>query len=214
MEIKAKASRRPKALSMIDVLTFLLGTLALLATPGPTNTLLATSGAVSGLRRSLPLLCGELAGYLVAIAVLHAVVGPVVAALPLFGIALRIAVCLYLVHLALAFWRQQAASFDTARAITPARVFGTTLLNPKAVIFAFTLLPFTPAVTLAERMPWLVVLSLLIVTVGAAWIALGASLQRGTGGAAGQAFVYKVAAVALMLIVAMIGWNTVALAWA
>jgi threonine/homoserine/homoserine lactone efflux protein len=198
---------------MAEMLTFILGSLSLLATPGPTNTLLAASGAVTGFRRSAVLLVGELAGYLLAIGVLRAVVGPVVAALPAFGIALRLAVCVYLVHLALTFWGRSAAPLDTARPVTLARVFVTTLLNPKAVIFAFTLLPFTPAMSLAQMAPWLAALSLLIVAVGGSWIALGASLKEGSRGDAGQLVTYKVAAVALMLIVAMIGWNTIELAW-
>jgi hypothetical protein len=61
--------------------------------------------------------------------------------------------------------------------------------------------------------PWLAALSLLIVTVGGSWIALGASLKQGTRGDAGRLVTYRVAAVALILIVAMIGWNTIALAW-
>lgn len=198
---------------MAQTLTFVLAALSLLATPGPTNTLLATSGAVSGIRSSLKLLLGELGGYLVAIVVLLVVVGPVVAAVPAFGIALRIAVCLYLVHLAWKFWRHSATALEGRQPVTVLRVFVTTLLNPKAVIFAFTLLPFTPASTWADMVPWLALLSLLIVMVGSSWIALGSSLQRRTDTIAGQTLTYRVAAVALMLIVGMIGWNTVALAW-
>ena len=197
---------------MVEALTFILGSLSLLATPGPTNTLLAASGAVSGLRRSLVLLVGELSGYLLAIALLRMVVGPMVAASPTFGVALRLAVCLYLVHLAFTFWRRSAAPLDTAQPVTLARVFVTTLLNPKAVIFAFTLLPFTPGMGVADMLPWLAALSLLIVMVGSAWIALGASLKRGAEARAGQEVAYKVAAVALLLIVGMIGWNAIALA--
>ena len=81
------------------------------------------------------------------------------------------------------------------------------------MIFAFTLLPFSPAAGVSSMLPWLAVLSLLIVMVGASWIALGASLQRGAEGIGGQQIVYRVAAAALMLIVVMIGWNTIALAW-
>ncbi|MFN3623569.1 MAG: LysE family translocator [Hyphomicrobium sp.] len=197
---------------MTDALTFVLGSLTLLATPGPTNTLLATSGAVSGFRHSLKLLAGELGGYLTAIALLLVVVGPVVAAVPAFGIALRIAVCIYLVHLALMFWQHSAAPLTTAQPVTLSRVFVTTLLNPKAVIFAFTLLPFGPAAALPGMLPWLAALCAMIVIVGGSWIALGASMHR-RADAAGHVRAYRVAAVALVLIVVMIGWNTVALAW-
>ena len=67
---------------MTDPLLFILAVLTILGTPGPTNTLLATGGAVDGVGRSLPLLLGELTGYLVAIAVIRVVLGPVIAAYP------------------------------------------------------------------------------------------------------------------------------------
>jgi len=44
---------------MTDEFSFIIVALALLATPGPTNTLLATSGAASGFRKSLVLFFGE-----------------------------------------------------------------------------------------------------------------------------------------------------------
>jgi hypothetical protein len=67
---------------MEDPLLFTLAVLAILGTPGPTNTLLATSGAGVGLRRSLVLLPAEACGYLISILLLGLVLGPVVAASP------------------------------------------------------------------------------------------------------------------------------------
>src|SRR5271166_5453528 len=83
----------------MDSLTFAAAALSLLATPGPTNTLLATSGAEVGLRRSLPLLGAELGGYLLAILLLRALIGPLMAANPLFAAALHGAVVVYLLYL-------------------------------------------------------------------------------------------------------------------
>ena len=61
-----KARRREPCIlrCMTDKFSFIIVALALLATPGPTNTLLATSGAASGFRKSLVLLLGEFLGYM------------------------------------------------------------------------------------------------------------------------------------------------------
>jgi threonine/homoserine/homoserine lactone efflux protein len=185
---------------------FIIGALALLATPGPTNTLLATSGAARGLRASLGLLGGELLGYLLAIAVLIAAVGPMIAAMPAFGVALRLIVGLYVLYLAWTLWQQSRIDVADARPVTPLRVFVTTLFNPKAAIFAFTLLPGPSS--LSELLPRLGVLSLLIVTVGFSWIGAGAFLERGLKPQAG----YRAGAVALAVIAVMIGGNAIGIA--
>ncbi len=174
---------------------FVVATLSLLATPGPTNTLLATSGAGAGVRRSLPLLAGELGGYLVAILVLRLGVGPFVAAVPVFGVALRVAVALYLLHLAAQLWRHGARQIRGTGPVTLGRVLVTTLLNPKAIIFAFTLLPAEADV--AALVPWLSVLGLLIVIAGSAWIAAGSALGRGFRGVVDPRLGYRASAVAL-----------------
>lgn len=193
---------------MTEYTTFLVGSLALLAMPGPTNTVLAVAGAVSGVARSLTLLPAVLAGYLAAIAILRLAVGPVIAALPLFGIALRIAVCLYLVHMAVALWRRGAVPAAAGEAVSTAGIFLTTLLNPKAVILAFTLIPFAPATGVSAMLPMFVQLALLIILTGGAWVLIGATLQRGAGSLAAC----RIAAVALLLTVGMIGWTTLSLA--
>ena len=109
----------------MDQTAFIIGTLSLLATPGPTNTLLATAGAGNGFRRSLPLLAAELSGYLIAILGLRTVVGPVVAAVPAFGLALRVVVVLYLIHLAVQLWRHGENELAAAGPVTFRRVFVT-----------------------------------------------------------------------------------------
>ena len=75
---------------------FVVAAVSLLVTPGPTNTLLATSGASAGVRRSAHLLVAELGGYLLAIALLRALLGPMIAATPMLGELLRMAATIYL----------------------------------------------------------------------------------------------------------------------
>jgi hypothetical protein len=61
---------------MEDPVLFALAVLAVLGTPGPTNTLLATAGATAGLRRSLALIPAEAAGYTISILTLGLALGP------------------------------------------------------------------------------------------------------------------------------------------
>ncbi|MGY4305640.1 threonine/homoserine/homoserine lactone efflux protein [Bradyrhizobium sp. USDA 4369] len=186
----------------MDLLTFVLSTAALLATPGPTNTLLATAGASRGARASAHLLLAELAGYLLAILLLRVVLGPVLATAPLGGHALRVVVVLYLLHLAASLWRHGGAGHSDAAAVTLRRVFITTLFNPKAIIFAFTLLP-APGAGI-ELLPFAVALGCSTIMVGGGWLVLGATLRRGLGQVMPATLGYRCSAAALALLACVI----------
>jgi threonine/homoserine/homoserine lactone efflux protein len=160
-------------------LAFALSVLALLAVPGPTNTLLAGAGASGGARRSLRLLAGELAGYLITITFVRWALGTVIGETAGAQNVVKVAVAAYLVFLAVRLW--QAAPQPSASAFTVARVFVTTLLNPKAFIFA--LFVFPPAPT--PIVPYYAGFAALVVTVGASWLAAGAALDRLTSARAG-----------------------------
>ncbi|MBL8570675.1 MAG: lysine transporter LysE [Phreatobacter sp.] len=177
---------------MTDPMLFALAVLALLGTPGPTNTLLATSGALVGAMRSLPLIGAEIAGYLLAILTIHVVLAPTIAAYPAFGQVLRLVAGLYLVLVAIALWRRPVLADAEAQGIGPARVFVTTLLNPKAAIFALVVLPLSEADALA----YLLAFSGLVVVVATAWILVGAGIGRLAAGRA-QHGISRVAAVVL-----------------
>ncbi|MFO1070517.1 MAG: LysE family transporter [Geminicoccaceae bacterium] len=165
---------------MEDPLLFALAVLAVLGTPGPSNTLLATAGATAGLRRSLPLIAAEMAGYSLAILVLGLGLGPVAMAVPLLAAALRVLVGLYLLVLAWRLWRRGGADLATDALVTPRQVFVTTALNPKAIVFALGIIPFAAGPGVWP--PYMLGFLLLLVPVAAAWIAAGALL----GGAAGR----------------------------
>jgi threonine/homoserine/homoserine lactone efflux protein len=174
---------------MNALLPFALGVLALLATPGPTNTLLAASGAAVGFRASLVLLPAELCGYLLAIGALGALVGPAVAASPALGMAVRLAAGAYLAWSAWRLWRAGRGGVPAAPA-APGRVFVTTLLNPKALVFAFVLFPGHDAATAAA------VFSGLVTVVALGWILIGASAGRAAGGLATPARIARATALA------------------
>ncbi|MBR0648658.1 LysE family translocator [Roseomonas terrae] len=179
---------------MEDTALFLLTVLIILGTPGPTNTLLATSGAAVGWRRSLILLPAEAAGYLVSILFLGLVLGPIVAASPAIALTLRLAVGSYLLALALKLWRRGTVLEDGPIAtVRPHQVFVTTLLNPKAIIFALGVVP------LGSPHVWIYLLAfvVLLTIVAFSWIILGAAMGRVARANGQERIVPRVGAVAI-----------------
>lgn len=182
---------------MIDPIAFVLAVFAVLATPGPTNTLLATSGAAAGFKRSLPLLIAEIAGYMISISVLSFVVGPLVRGSHELSVALRIGCGLYLLYVAVKLWREGAAAFTSNEPVKFRRVFIATLLNPKAIVFAFVIVPHLADGRLREALPYMGALSCLIVCIGGSWIGLGALLQASAGPRLNAGLVRRAGAVVL-----------------
>lgn len=210
IQIKAGIRQTADACGMNDVLAFTLGAVALLATPGPTNTLLATSGATRGIKVSLPLLLGEAAGYVFAIIMLRAAVGPFVAAEPIFGQILSGLVCAYLVYVSLSLWRRSTLPLDLAKPVTLTNVFIATLLNPKAIVFAFMVLPPTGSIDLVTLAFWLAALVVLIALAGGSWIMLGAAVIKGSEHS--PRLGYQAGAVALLVLATLLGTRAVGMA--
>jgi threonine/homoserine/homoserine lactone efflux protein len=77
---------------MENPLLFAVTVLAILATPGPTNTLLATAGATDGFFRAFLLIPAEALGYFIAIEFLRVALGPIVGSAPMLVVALRLLV--------------------------------------------------------------------------------------------------------------------------
>ncbi|MBK8083168.1 MAG: hypothetical protein IPK28_04615 [Devosia sp.] len=70
---------------MTDPYLFGTAALALLIAPGPTNTLLATVGALTSVRRSLPHVLATLVAYALAIAAYRLMLAPILAGTPWVG---------------------------------------------------------------------------------------------------------------------------------
>jgi threonine/homoserine/homoserine lactone efflux protein len=200
IEIKVSPAVKPHAALMNELILFTLGALALLATPGPTNTLLATSGAVRGFRPSLPLLLGEASGYLAAILVLRTIAAPVMADQTRVAQILSGLVCAYLLFLSWKLWRRSAAPLQSEAAVSLGSVFVTTLLNPKALVFAYLLLP---AGQIGDLTAWLIALLAMIALCGSGWIAIGAAILNRSQRRADIG--YRAGAIALFILAMALG---------
>lgn len=174
---------------MRDSLVLMLGMATLLATPGPTNTLLLAAGARRGMMPSLNLVAAELAGYLIAIAGWTMIGRPWIAEFPSVLLAFKLCAAAYLLWCAVRFWRPSAARFSEHDGFTAARVLRVTLLNPKALIFAFVLL--------ADRalLPGLALFVLVAVPIALGWLFAGERLGRAAGDRLSGAAVGRIAAV-------------------
>lgn len=162
---------------MTELALFAATTFALLAVPGPTNTLLAASGAAAGFYPSLPLVLAEFSGYGTSISVLMAASTPLTAAFPVLPMVFRVALILYLLWLSWRLWLVKPESPRSSRPVTFGHVFVTTLLNPKAAIFAFAVFP-DPTTGPERLLPAAAIFAALVLCMGATWTFLGASLGR------------------------------------
>ncbi|WP_336958246.1 hypothetical protein [Sphingobium aquiterrae] len=153
----------------MHALSFAIATIALLATPGPTNALLAASGAMSGVRASLRLLPCELGAYLLAIGLFHQLLIPLLP--PWAVVTLKLLSIALLLGIARRLWGASLAP-KSAQPARGATIFLTTLLNPKALIFSTIIFPpdafVQPAMLFAP----------LCLGAGGLWIAAGARLGR------------------------------------
>ncbi|EWY39160.1 multidrug transporter MatE [Skermanella stibiiresistens SB22] len=186
-----------------------MAVIGLLATPGPTNTLLAASGAAVGVRRSLPLIVAEAAGYLCSILSLSLVLGPIAQSWPPFNPLLRVLCGCYLAYLAWRHWNAVTASIDPAP-VPFDRVFVTTLLNPKALIFAFTVIPHLASGDFIAATPYLASLVGLIAVLATTWITIGASLTVGDASGSRRLWVGRASAAVLGLFAVIISGSAFA----
>lgn len=161
---------------MMELSTFVPAVAAILATPGPTNTLLASSGAQTGFRRSLPLVPAELCGYALAIAGWGLFLEPASAGLPWLKPMLRLACAAYLMVIAWGLWNWTEPS-STGSSFGMHRVFTATLLNPKALLFAAAIFPDAAFQTSAGFVQAMTVFAAVIVPIALAWIAFGSAIS-------------------------------------
>lgn len=153
-----------------------LAMLALLVTPGPTNSLVLLAGAERGWRGAARLIPAEVAGYLLTVVPLTLMGAALVADHPRMQAGVTIAAGAWVAVLARRLWRHpDLAAGDLS--IGARALFATTALNPKALIFGLVLMPSSDR--LAANLALFVGL---VVAVALGWAALGAALHRKRSG--------------------------------
>jgi len=155
---------------------FFVEVFGVLAMPGPTNSLLFVSGATRGLRAILHLPLAEVTAYLITISLLVFVVGPVAKDHAAVGQLLRVLCSIYLAQTALWLWRSAQPSVDAAHPINALRIFLTTLVNPKNLLFAFAIFP-APNTASDVTILSFASFSAICTVAGSGWVAAGALLQ-------------------------------------
>lgn len=172
---------------------------AILLTPGPTNTLLASSGIQIGMLKSSRLIPAEALGYLIAISLWGVLIGTVSQKLPILPTILKLFSASYILYLAIHLWRTaneaHCASQPTIRAHS---LFIATLLNPKALLFASAVFPAQAWHELHVYMTHMLVFLLLIVPIAFFWIYLGSVLANNPFGWLNQKNLQKSASLLLM----------------
>ena len=157
---------------MTDPVRFFLAVVLLLATPGPTNTVMATGGAVNRGRSPWPLMLAELTGYLAIILLSRLVLLPLIDVHPLAGMVIKGAVVAYLVFAAVKLWRMHPTAGPAAGTISARMVFVTTFLNPKGLVFAVAVIPReSPALA-----AYFAAFAVLVLLVGLCWFMAGRTL--------------------------------------
>lgn len=181
MQVKAQDTlprQKPcNARGMMTPTEFTLAAAALLLTPGPTNTLMAIGGAERGWRAAQPLMLFELGAYLLVTLPLALAGQIALGALPALKPAITMVAGVWVFWLAVRMWRLPEPG--TPAQVTARRIFVTTLLNPKALVFGLVLLP-GPGLALKTGL-----FAGLICGVAALWAALGARLAGRPGTPAG-----------------------------
>ena len=180
----------------------------ILLTPGPTNTLLASSGIQVGVRKSLRLIPAESIGYLISISIWGLVIGTVSNQFPILPIFLKLLSALYIIFLAIKLWKtadiEASYNLPTIRA---RELFCATLLNPKALLFASAIFPSSAWLTLNNYLAHIGMFLILIVPIALFWTFIGSVLASNKVRWLNQSNLQKTAALVLVSFSIPLGYS-------
>ncbi len=189
----------------MTVLQFVSAVLLLLATPGPTNTLMALGGYERGWKKALPLIAGELGGYLAVIAPAATLAVPFFGAYPQASLWAKLGAGAWVLYLSYRLWTSKHSQHGTAE-VSFRQVFVTTTLNPKALIIALVIMPHGAPLVL---LPWLLLLAMLVVIAANGWILVGNLMRQTALVEIKPVLVQRVAAGCLMLFAVVLASSSI-----
>ena len=173
--------------------------ITILLTPGPTNTLLASSGIQVGIRKSLRLIPAEAFGYLISIRAWGFLIGKVSVHLPLLPTILKLFSASYIIYLAIKLWRTADAEVSFNQPTIRAReLFLATLLNPKALLFSSAIFPTIAWTKLDYYLSHMSLFLVLIVPIAFFWTFIGSILASNKIRWLNQSNLQKTASLVLM----------------
>lgn len=151
--------------------------ITILLTPGPTNTLLASSGIQVGVRKSFQLIPAEAFGYLISITIWGVLIGTVSKKYPMIPVILKLFSATYIFFLAVKLWRTAKNQVDlTMPTIRARELFTATLLNPKALLFASAIFPAIVWRSSSEYVAHMLTFLVLIIPIAFFWTFIGSIL--------------------------------------
>ncbi len=172
---------------------------SILLTPGPTNTLLASSGIQVGVRKSFHLIPAEAFGYLISITLWGFLIGKISVHMPLLPSLLKLFSAGYILYLAIRLWKTANVAEDYHQAtIKPVQLFAATLLNPKAVLFASAVFPAIAWTDSRYYAAHMLVFLLLIIPIAYLWTVIGSILTSNKISWLNQSNLQKTASLVLM----------------
>lgn len=191
---------------------FFIGLVAtVLLTPGPTNTLLASSGIQIGFRRSFNLVPAEALGYLCSISFWGFIIGSLSGKYAFVPSLLKLFSATYIFYLALKLWRNKPDAIDTNQVTISVReLFLATLLNPKALLFASAIFPVAAWKNMSIYSAHMLTFLLLIVPIACFWIYIGSILTNNKISWLNQSNLQKTASVVLVFFCVPLGYTALA----
>jgi threonine/homoserine/homoserine lactone efflux protein len=170
-----------------------------LITPGPTNTLLLSSGIKVGFRGSWHLVIAEALGYAVAISLWGFFLVSFAATRPWLYDAVKLASSIYIFHLALVLWKSPKLQNISTGPVSFRDLFVATMMNPKSLLFASAIFP-AQAFMSFEYFVWtLAVFLVVLAPIGAGWTSLGGILTSQRSWAVHTSTLLRGASVVLLM---------------